>query len=153
MDFGVLLCNKFHFLISFSLFTSFSLILLFLDALTIVSIPSINNLTKFKKCKSFNRTNVGIKTFFITFASLLFKKLANELCKGFNPQVMIIRNLFFLHSYSILVWLVISILKQYNIAIKSSFRGYARYLRLDSNSESIGALNFDHVAECKISDC
>ena len=28
-----------------------------------------------------------MKTFFITFASVLFKKLANELRDGFNPHV------------------------------------------------------------------
>ena len=42
-----------------------------------------------------------MKTFFITFASLLFKKLANELRDGFKSQVTIRRNLFFLHSSSI----------------------------------------------------
>lgn len=44
-----------------------------------------------------------MKTFFITFASLLFKKLANELRDGFNPQVTMGRNLFFLHYSSTLV--------------------------------------------------
>ena len=37
--------------------------------------------------RSFNKTNVATKTFFITFASLLFKKLANELRDG--RQIML----------------------------------------------------------------